>query len=142
MSTPHGLSPVDVQTTVKETWTNHPLPHVVPEKLQTTLPGLLEELSEKTARSVNEACHGHLINDSQEPVRQAGQDFLRGAFEAALQHKFGAGPSRRGKIIRQCGNPSTRFAQSSHSAQTNCEADQAFRQPNSVCCESFSQSRG
>ena len=33
---------------------------------------------------------GSLINDSEEPVRQIGHEFLRAAFEAALQQKIDA----------------------------------------------------
>ena len=90
MSLPNGLPNVVAQTDVTETPAKVPLPNVSPEKLQTVMQGLLEELSEKIARSVNEARYGHLINDSEEPVRQAGHEFLRAAFEAALQQKIDA----------------------------------------------------
>ena len=90
MSTPDGLPNVVSQTIFTETPAHVPLPNVSPEKLKTTLQGLVEELSEKIARSVNEARYGHLIDDSEEPVRQAGHEFLRAAFEAALQQKIDA----------------------------------------------------
>lgn len=90
MITPNGLPNVVAQSDVTEIPANVPLPNVSPEKLKTTLQGLVEELSEKIARSVNAARYGHLINDSEEPVRQAGHEFLRAAFEAALQQKIDA----------------------------------------------------
>ncbi len=90
MSSPNGFPSVVAQTNVTESPPHLPLPNVSPEKLKTMLQGLVDELSEKIARSVNEARYGHLIDDSEEPVRQAGHEFLRAAFEAALQHKIDA----------------------------------------------------
>ena len=89
MTSPNGL-PNAVPSNSTETRTPKELPNVSPEKLQAALQGLFEELSEKIARSVNEARSGHLINDSEMPVRQAGHEFLRAAFEAALQQKIDA----------------------------------------------------
>lgn len=90
MSLPNGLPSIVAQTNVTETPASLPLPNVSSEKLKSALQGLLEELSEKIVRSVNEARYGHLINDSEEPVRQAGHEFLRAAFQAALQQKIDA----------------------------------------------------
>jgi hypothetical protein len=39
---------------------------------------------------MNQARVGHLIDDTEEPVREAGREFLRAAFEKALQQKIDA----------------------------------------------------
>lgn len=61
------------------------------EKLKAKLHGMVDELAEQIMGSMNQARSGHLINDSEEPVRQAGHEFMRAAFEAALQQKIDAG---------------------------------------------------
>lgn len=66
------------------------LPIITPNQLKDSLQGLFDELSEKIVQSVNEARFGHLIDDSEEPVRKAGHEFLRAAFETALQQKIDA----------------------------------------------------
>lgn len=65
-------------------------PWVSPEKFKEQLHGLVDDLAEQIMGSVNAARKGNLINDSEEPVRQAGKEFLKAAFEAALQHKIDA----------------------------------------------------
>lgn len=66
------------------------LPWVSPEKLKAQLHGMVDGLAEQIMGAVNEARLGNLINDSEEPVRQAGREFIRAAFEAAVQHKVDA----------------------------------------------------
>jgi hypothetical protein len=66
------------------------LPWVSPEKLKAQLQGMVDGLAERIMGSMNEARPGHLINDTEEPVRQVGHEFLRAAFEAALQQKIDA----------------------------------------------------
>ena len=66
------------------------LPWVSPEKLKTQLHGMVEGLAEQIMGAMNAARSGSLINDTEEPVRQAGHEFLRAAFEAALQQKIDA----------------------------------------------------
>jgi hypothetical protein len=90
MTTPNGLPNVILQVNSTETCSPKLTPNITSEKLKAALQGLFEEFSEKVTRSVNEARLGHLIDDSEEPVRQAGHEFLRAAFEAALQQKIDA----------------------------------------------------
>jgi hypothetical protein len=66
------------------------LPWVSPEKLKAALHGMVDDLAEKMMVSINAARPGNLINDSEEPVRQVGHEFLRAAFETALQQKIDA----------------------------------------------------
>ena len=66
------------------------LPSVSPEKLKGVLHGLVDDLAEQIMAGVNAARPGNLLNDSEEPVRQAGHEFLRVAFEAAVQQKIDA----------------------------------------------------
>ncbi len=66
------------------------LPWVSPEKLKTQLHGMVDGLAEQIMESMNAARPGSLINDTEEPVRQVGHEFLRAAFEAALQQKIDA----------------------------------------------------
>jgi hypothetical protein len=66
------------------------LPWVSPEKLKQELHGMVEELAERVMASVNQARVGHLIDDTEEPVREAGREFIRAAFEKALQQKIDA----------------------------------------------------
>lgn len=66
------------------------LPWVSPEKLKARLHGMVDELAEQMMATMNAARPGHLIDDTEEPVRQAGKEFLRAAFEAAVQQKIDA----------------------------------------------------
>lgn len=66
------------------------LPWVSPEKLKAQLHGMVDGLAEQIMEAMNAARAGNLINDSEEPVRQAGREFVRAAFEAALQQKVDA----------------------------------------------------
>jgi len=66
------------------------LPWVSPEKLKQTLRGMADDLAERIMQSMNAARSGHLIDDTEEPVREAGHEFVRAAFEVALQQKVNA----------------------------------------------------
>lgn len=66
------------------------LPRVSPEKLKGVLHEMVDELAEQIMHSMNAARPGHLIDDTEEPVRQAGREFLRAAFQVALQQKIDA----------------------------------------------------
>jgi hypothetical protein len=66
------------------------LPWVSPEKLKQELHGMVDGLAEEIMSSMNQARPGHLIEDTEEPVRQSGHEFLRAAFEKALQQKIDA----------------------------------------------------
>jgi hypothetical protein len=66
------------------------LPWVSPEKLKQELHGMVDELAEQVMASMNQARVGHLIDDTEEPVREAGREFIRAAFEKALQQKIDA----------------------------------------------------
>jgi hypothetical protein len=93
MSVSNGLpSAIAAELNASVTPTVHPatLPNISSEKLKAELQGLFAELSERIAQSVNNARSGHLIDDSEEPVRQAGHEFVRAAFEAAMQQKIDA----------------------------------------------------
>ena len=90
MTAPNGLPNAVHTSNVPQSMPPKTVPNISAEKLKSTLLGLFEELSEKITQSVNDARLGHLIDDSEEPVRQAGHEFLRAAFEAALQQKIDA----------------------------------------------------
>ena len=66
------------------------LPWVSAEALKRDLHGMVDGLAESIMETMNAARPGHLINDTEEPVRQAGHEFLRAAFEAAIQQKINA----------------------------------------------------
>jgi len=50
----------------------------------------VDGLAEQVMASMNQARVGHLIDDTEEPVREAGREFIRAAFEKALQQKIDA----------------------------------------------------
>jgi len=66
------------------------LPRVSAESLKAVMHGLVDDLAEEIMQSMNVARPGNLINDTEEAVRQAGHQFVRAAFEAALQQKVDA----------------------------------------------------
>lgn len=66
------------------------LPWVSAEGLKRQLHGMVDELAEQIVETMNGARPGHLIDDTEEPVRRAGREFLRAAFEAAVQQKVDA----------------------------------------------------
>jgi hypothetical protein len=66
------------------------LPWVSPEKLKQELHGMVDQFAQQVMASMNGARVGHLIDDTEEPVREAGHEFLRVVFEKALQQKIDA----------------------------------------------------
>lgn len=50
----------------------------------------LPELAEKIVAAINAAPDGNWIAASEEPVRDAGHEFMQAAYEAALQQKVTA----------------------------------------------------
>ena len=66
------------------------IPNVSPESMKSFLLANLDEFAEKLSSAVNDAAPGRLIADSEEPVREAGEKFVRTAFQAALQKRIDA----------------------------------------------------
>lgn len=66
------------------------LPWASAEALKEHLRGMADDLAEQIMASMNQARVGHLIDDTEEPVREAGREFIRAAFEKALQQKIDA----------------------------------------------------
>ncbi|OHB61716.1 MAG: hypothetical protein A2Y76_00025 [Planctomycetes bacterium RBG_13_60_9] len=55
------------------------------EQLKQALSGDLERLLDDVVEAVNQAKPGHIIDDSEEPVRDAAGQFRRRLFEKALE---------------------------------------------------------
>lgn len=55
------------------------------EQLKQALSGDFERLLEEVVEAVNQAKPGHIIDDSEEPVRDAAGEFRRRLFEKALE---------------------------------------------------------
>lgn len=66
------------------------LPWVSPELLKRELHGMVDQFAEQVMATMNQARAGHLIDDTEEPVREAGREFVRLAFQKALQQKIDA----------------------------------------------------
>jgi len=66
------------------------LSRVSPEQLKAQLHGMVDGFAEQIMEGMNAARVGHLIEDTEEWVRQAGHEFLRAAYQAALQQKIDA----------------------------------------------------
>ena len=62
-------------------------PKITAEQLGKLLLEKSPELAEKIVAAINAAPDGNWIGGSEEQVRDAGQEFVRAAFEAALQQK-------------------------------------------------------
>jgi hypothetical protein len=58
---------------------------VIAEELKAALAGDMDRLAEKMAAAMNAARAGHIIADSEEPVRDAHAEFRQKAFEQALR---------------------------------------------------------
>jgi len=58
---------------------------VTAEELKVALAGDIDRLAEKIAAAMNAAKAGHIIADSEEPVRDAHAEFRQKAFEQALR---------------------------------------------------------
>ena len=79
---------------------------VTAEELKAALAEDIDRLAEKVAAAMNAAKAGHIIADSEEPVRDAHAEFRQKAFEQALrllqdkQEAFspsGQGPEEQGQ---------------------------------------------
>jgi hypothetical protein len=55
------------------------------EQLKQALSGDFERLLDEVVEAVNKAKPGHIIDDSEEPVRDAAGEFRRVLFEKALE---------------------------------------------------------
>jgi hypothetical protein len=62
-----------------------PLPPLSPEALTTALREQFEQLCQGVAAAVNDAPTGHVINKSEEPVRDLLARFRLAVFQTALQ---------------------------------------------------------
>lgn len=93
------------------------LPWVSPEGLKNELQGMVDELAEQIMASMNAAQPGRLIDDSEEPVRQAGREFMRAAFEKAVQQKIDAAEAS----FPPSGDDHDRSAHSATGDQTTAE---------------------
>jgi hypothetical protein len=67
-----------------------PLPALSPDTLLENLRSRFEELCRGVADAVNQAPTGHVINASEEKVRDLFADFRREAYQQALQLKIDA----------------------------------------------------
>jgi len=65
-------------------------PKISAEKLGKLMLEKCPELAEKIVAAINSAPDGNWIGGSEEQVRDAGHEFVRAAFEAALQQKVEA----------------------------------------------------
>ena len=65
-------------------------PKISAERLGKLLLEKSPELAEKIVAAINAAGDGNWIGGSEEQVRDAGREFVRAAFEAALQQKVEA----------------------------------------------------
>ena len=65
-------------------------PMITTDALGKYLQEKLPELAEKIVAAINAAPDGNWIAGSEEPVRDVGHEFMRAAFEAALQQKITA----------------------------------------------------
>jgi hypothetical protein len=63
------------------------LPPVAPEKLRAFLHGQVDALADEIMATMNAAKPGRLIADTEERVRDVGKEFMRLAYEAAVQQK-------------------------------------------------------
>jgi len=59
-------------------------PQVTAEELKVVWAEDIDRLAEKTAAAMNAAKAGHIIADSEEPIRDAHAEFRQKAFEQAL----------------------------------------------------------
>ncbi len=55
------------------------------EELMASLQGDFREMAERIAQAINEAQPGRIIDDSEEPVRDANAEFRQRAFEQGLR---------------------------------------------------------
>jgi hypothetical protein len=72
---------------------------ITKEQLKEALAGDIEKLLEAAVEAVNQAKPGHIIDDSEEPVRDAAGQFRRLLFEKALELRS------QGEAFPPCGRP-------------------------------------
>ena len=58
---------------------------ITAEELMASLQGDFREMAEQMAKAINEAQPGRIIDDSEEPVRDANAEFRQRAFEQGLR---------------------------------------------------------
>ena len=57
---------------------------ITPQELKTAWAKDVDELAEKVAAAINSAQPGNIIDDSEEPVRDASAEFRRRAYQKAV----------------------------------------------------------
>lgn len=67
-----------------------PLPPVTPEALRAALQQRFDQLCQEVIDAVNRAPAGHILNHSEEPVRDLLADFRTAVYQTALQLKIDA----------------------------------------------------
>ena len=67
-----------------------PLPPLNAETLRETLRGPFEDLCRQVALAVNQAPTGHVLNHSEEPVRDLLADFRQLVYQTAVQLRIDA----------------------------------------------------
>lgn len=60
------------------------------DELMSILQRNAPQLAEQIVTALNDAPDGHWLAASEEPVRDAGQEFIRAVYEAAVQRKIDA----------------------------------------------------
>jgi hypothetical protein len=65
-------------------------PELSPQALRDQLLAPFEQLCQEVAAAVNQAEPGHVINQSEEKVRDVLADFRRAAYQAAVQLRLDA----------------------------------------------------
>ncbi len=67
-----------------------PMPKISTQSMKDVLHDNVTQFVEDLVSAVNDAAPGRLIVDSEEAVREAGEKFVRAAFQVALQQKVDA----------------------------------------------------
>ena len=57
---------------------------ITAQELKSALQSDIEKLLEEVAEAINKAKHGRIINDSEEPVRDASAEFRKRLYQKAL----------------------------------------------------------
>jgi len=76
--------------------------HISKEQLKQALSGDFERLLDEVIEAVNKAPPGHIIDDSEEPVRDAAGQFRRLLFEKALELRSQGEAFSPGRQPRRC----------------------------------------
>lgn len=93
---------------------------ITKEQLKRALSGDFDRLLDEVVEAVNQAKPGHIIDDSEEPVRDAAGEFRRMLFEKALELR-----SQR-EAFSPCGRP--RRAPSAVAQQRDADRSRGDRQ--------------